>query len=579
MMTKQELKRMIDAASGRVKADLVIKNGNVVDVCNGKILQADVAITAGHVVGLGRYDGETEYDAKGAYISPGLMDAHIHIESSYCTPEEFGRMVIPHGTTTVVADPHEIVNVCGIEGFDYMAKAAKATPLCVKLMVPSCVPATAIEDAGAVIKAKDMVDSICQEFSPGLGELMDYVAVRQGDEDVLDKVLLAKHYGKVIDGHSPNVYGYDLNAYICAGVKTDHECSTLEEMKDRLERGVYVQLRQGSACHNLEQLAPGITAFNFRRCLICSDDRQPKTIFEEGHLENHLRMLVKAGIDPIMAIAMATVNVADCYHFEDRGMIAPGKKADLVIFEDLESFQVRDVFIDGEHVASRNTYLKEIEKTDIASVSGTMHIKDFSEDKLVMNLTGNKIYAIEVVPGEVLSKKAVVEIRKNPQNDFEFDPKIDVVKCAVLERHHETGKIGLGFLKNYGMKCGAIAASVAHDSHNVICVGVCNEEMAVAIDAMIKQKGGFVIVKDGHVIESLPLPVAGLMSDLEGEVVSEKLVSLHNTAICELGVNSEIEPLMTLTFMSLNVIPELKITARGMFDVIENRFIGLEANE
>lgn len=577
MITKQELKQMIEAASGRVKADLVLKNGRIVDVCNGKILQTDIAITAGHIVGLGKYQGEVEVDVSGAYISPGLIDAHIHVESSYCTPEEFARMVVVHGTTTVVADPHEIVNVCGIAGYEYMVRASKETKLDMKWMVPSCVPATAIEDAGAIVKAKDMVDSIQKEYAPGLGELMDYVAVRQGDDDVLDKVLLAKEHKKVIDGHSPNVFDYDLNAYICAGVKTDHECSTLEEMRDRLERGVYVQLRQGSACHNLEQLAPGITPFNFRRCLLCSDDRQPKTIFEEGHLEQHLQMLVRAGIDPVMAIAMATVNAADCYHFEDRGMIAPGKRADLVIFEDLTNFKVKDVFILGELVASGNRYLNEIKKTDYTPVGSTMHIKDFTIDKLRMRLKGEKVHAIEVVPGEVLSKKAVVRIRKNAEDDFLFDENIDVVKCAVLERHHETGKIGLGFLKDYGMKCGAIAASVAHDSHNVICVGVSNEEMESAIKALIKQKGGFVIVKDNQVLESLPLPVAGLMSDLDGEIVSEKLVSLHNTAIRELGVSDKIEPLMTLTFMSLNVIPELKITARGIFDVIENRFIDIEA--
>lgn len=577
MMTKQELKRMIDVASGRVKADLVLKNGKVVDVCNGAVLETDIAIAAGYIVGFGNYEGETEYDAKGAYISPGLIDAHIHIESSYCTPEEFGRMVIPHGTTTVVADPHEIVNVCGIDGFDYMAEAAKATPLSVKLMVPSCVPATKVEDAGAIVLAADMQGSIAKDFSPGLGELMDFVAVGNADEDVLDKILLAKEHKKVIDGHSPNVSGKELNAYICAGVKTDHECSTLQEMKDRLERGVYVQLRQGSACHNLEQLIPGITPFNFRRCLICSDDRQPKTIFEEGHLEYHLKMLVKAGIDPVMAIAMASVNAADCYRFEDRGMIAPGKRADLVVFEDLSEFAVRDVFILGECVATKNEYCKEIARADYSLVGSTMHIEGFSKEKLKMHLKGNMVHAIEMMAGEVLSKKAVVKVQTDSDGDFVFDENMDLVKCAVLERHLGTGKIGLGFIKDYGMKCGAIAASVAHDSHNVICVGVSNEEMAVAIDAMIKQKGGFVIVKDGCVIEGLPLPVAGLMSDMRGEVVSEKLVSLHNTAIRELGVRSDIEPLMTLTFMSLNVIPELKITARGMFDVLENCFIPIEA--
>lgn len=350
-MNKESLKRLIDVAAGRQKADLVITNCKIIDVCSGQLLENDIAIADGYIAGIGSYKGKRILNANGKYAAPGLIDAHIHIESSYCTPEEFGRMVVPHGTTTVIADPHEIVNVCGINGFKYMLAAAKKTALSVKLMMPSCVPATALEDAGAVIKAENMKDALKNDDVPGLGELMDYVAVGMADSDVLDKLILAKEHKKVIDGHSPNVFGNELNSYVCSGVKTDHECSTIDEMMDRLSRGVYVQLRQGSACHNLKDLSSGINDFNFRRCLICSDDRQPKTIFEEGHLECHLRMLIEAGIEPIKAIAMATINAADCYKLDDRGMIAPGKRADIVIFEDLNSFKVNDVIIKGEHIA------------------------------------------------------------------------------------------------------------------------------------------------------------------------------------------------------------------------------------
>ena len=575
-MNKDSLKRLIDVANGKKKADLVLKNGSIVDVCSGKIFKADLAIAEGYIAGFGEYDGEVEVDIEGKYISPGLMDAHIHIESSYCTPEEFGRMVVPHGTTTVIADPHEIVNVCGIKGFHYMQEAAKNTCLSVKYMMPSCVPATKMEDAGYVISAEDMADDIVD--IPGLGEFMDYNAIIENDDIALDKLVLAKNHGKIVDGHSPNLSGKALNAYACAGIDTDHECSTLEEMEDRLERGIYVQLRQGSACHNLCALIPGINEFNFRRCLLCSDDRQPKTIFEDGHLEYHLKTLVNAGISPVMALAMATVNVSDCYGLKDRGMIVPGKRADLVIFEDLKDFKVSSVYILGEEAARDGEYLKELKKHDFTDVSNTVHLDNFKKEMLQMWLKSDEVYAIEMIAGGVLSKKTKIKIKRDENGLFVFDKNTDACKCAVIERHHNTGKIGLGIIKGYGIQSGAIAASVAHDSHNIICVGVNDDEMNLAIENVKQNGGGFALVKDGKVIESLSLPVAGLMSDLSGEEVSKKLLSLHKKAVVELGVNESLEPVMSLTFMSLMVIPELKLTARGLFDIFENKFIDIEAN-
>lgn len=577
-MNKDSLKRLIDVANGKKKADLVLKNGSIVDVCSGKIFKADLAVAEGYIAGFGEYDGEVEVDIEGKYVSPGLMDAHIHIESSYCTPEEFGRMVVPHGTTTVIADPHEMVNVCGIKGFHYMQEAAKNTCLSVKYMMPSCVPATKMEDAGYVISAEDMADDIVSKDVPGLGEFMDYNAIIENDDIALDKLVLAKNHGKIVDGHSPNLFGKALNAYACAGIDTDHECSTLEEMEDRLERGIYVQLRQGSACHNLGALIPGINEFNFRRCLLCSDDRQPKTIFEDGHLEYHLKTLVNAGISPVMALAMATVNVSDCYGLKDRGMIVPGKRADLVIFENLKDFKVSSVYILGEEVARDGEYLKELKKHDFTDVSNTVHLDNFKKEMLQMWLKSDEVYAIEMIAGGVLSKKTKIKIKRDENGLFVFDKNIDACKCAVIERHHNTGKVGLGIIKGYGIQSGAIAASVAHDSHNIICIGVNDDEMNLAIENVKQNGGGFALVKDGKLIESLSLPVAGLMSDLSGEEVSKKLLSLHKKAVVELGVNESLEPVMSLTFMSLIVIPELKLTARGLFDIFENRFIDIEAN-
>ena len=578
-MDKRTLSRMIDAAMHRIPADLVIYNCNIVDVYTGTVRKGSIAVTEGNIVGFGDdYRGQEEYDAKGAYAAPGLIDAHIHIESSYTSPEEFGRMVVPRGTTTVIADPHEIVNVYGLEGFNYMIRAAEKTELSVRYMIPSCVPATPFEDSGAIVNAFDMQWPMGDRHVPGLGEFMNYPGIiNKGDEE-LNKIMVAQNMHKVIDGHAPAVTGAELNAYAAAGIRTDHECTTTQEMIDRLERGMYVQMRDGSACHDLKYLIPAITPFNYKRCLLCSDDRQPKTILEDGHIDNHLRMLVKAGIDPVMSICMATLNCAECYKLEDRGALAPGKRADIVLFDNLEDFNAQAVFIEGKRVAEGGKYLPSFDKAAIFSVRGSMHVKPFTIDQLKMHLTSDRVRAIEIVKDGVTTKAATVTVKRDEEGDFIFEPDKSVVKIAVLERHHNTGKIGLGFLKDYGIQRGAVALSVAHDSHNIICVGVSNEEMYTAINALIDQEGGFVLVENGEVIASLALPIAGLMSDLPGEEVAKSLKILHDTAYERLGVSEEVEPVMTLCFMSLIVIPELKITTRGMFDVTLFDFVPPEAD-
>lgn len=574
-MKKEELKKLILTASGARKADTVIKNCKVVNVFSGKIIEGDIALCGDQIAGVGEYEGEVEIDAEGRYAAPGFIDSHIHIESSYLSPEELGMLLVPHGGTTIIADPHEIVNVLGIPGLDYMMKAAENTKLDIKYMLPSCVPATPFEHAGAVIDAEDMEDPILRDNILGLGEFMNFPGVVNADDATLDKLMVAKDAGKLIDGHSPGITGKALNAYCAARIRADHECDTIQDFEERLDNGMYVMLRQGSACKNLKSLLPAVTPENSRRVIFCSDDRQPKTILEEGHLDNHLRLCVEEGLDPVTAIRMATLNAAECFGLDDRGAIAPGYRADIVLLDDLKDFKAEKVWVAGELTADQGKYLPEVIKEDITPVMSSVHLKDFSAEKFKMNLKGNRVHTIEIQPGGVVTKKSVDEIQVK-DGEFVFDPGQDIVKVAVVERHQLTGNVACGFLKGYGIKEGAVALSVAHDSHNIIVVGVSDEEMAFAAEALKEQSGGVVLVKDGKVIESMPMPIAGLMSDQSAEWVDAKLTALHEKAYEVLGVNDDVEPVMTLCFMSLAVIPELKLTDEGLFDVTKFAFIDVE---
>lgn len=455
--------------------------------------------------------------------------------------------------------------------------AAEGTKLDIKYMLPSCVPATPFEHAGAVINAPEMKEPIKREGILGLGEFMNFPGVIQADDAVLDKLMTAKEEGKLIDGHGPGITGKELNAYAAAGILADHECSTVEEMKDRLERGMYILLRQGSACHNLRTLLKAVTPENSRRCLLCSDDRQPKTILHEGHLDNHLQICVEEGLDPVTAIRMATLNAAECFRLYDRGAIAPGYRADIVLLDDLKHFHVNRVWIAGELTAEEGKYLPEIQVHDISSVKGSVVVKDFSKEKFKMHLKSGHVNVIGIMPGGVVTKKETADIRLDENGEFIRDPEVDLVKVAVVERHQGTGNVACGFLKGYGIRKGAVALSVAHDSHNIIVVGVSDEEMEFAVRSLIEQEGGIVLVKDGKVIESMPMPIAGLMSDRSGEWVDHKLTDIHEKAYTELGISGGVEPVMTLCFMSLAVIPEVKLTDMGLFDVTTFSFIPTEA--
>lgn len=576
-MEKRDLKKLIDVSAGRVPADMVIKNCKVVDVYNGRIIEGDIAICDNLIAGVGDYEGAKVIDANGKFAAPGFIDTHIHIESSYVSPEELGRLIVPHGTTTIIADPHEIANVCGFKGINYMLQASEGTVLDIQMMLPSCVPATPWEHSGAIINAKDMEEPIKENNILGLGEFMNFPGVVGADDEVLNKLLVAKREGKVIDGHSPGLFGNALNAYASTNIRTDHECSTVEEMHDRIARGLYVMLRQGSACHNLRTLAKGVTPFNSKRCILCADDMQPKTILSVGHLDNSLRMCVEEGLNPIMAIQMATLNAAECYGLEDRGAIAPGLRADIVIFDNLTDFNVSNVLIEGNEVAVNGQYMLPIAFHDISETKGSFHVKDFSVEKLKLKINSEKAHVINILPGGVVTSKEVVTVNRDENNEYIYNPNEDVVKVAVVERHQNTGNVAVALLKGYGIKEGAIALSIAHDSHNIIVVGVNDEDMAFAVEELISQGGGIILVKDKKVIESMPMPIGGLMSDKSGEWVDSKLKSIHKISHEILNVSNDVEPVMTLCFMSLAVIPEIKLTDMGLFDVTQFKFISIEA--
>lgn len=567
-MDKKALKRLIDVAAGREPADLVLKNANVIDVYQAEMISGDLAIIDGKIAGInGEYHGKETIDLKGKIVAPGFIDPHIHVESSYVTPEEFGSLLVPHGTTTVLADPHEIVNVLGLSGLDYMIEAAKETALDIRYMMPSCVPATNMENAGAVIEAADMISSFEKNQVDGLAEFMNFPGVIHAQDEVLDKLLAAKERGLRIDGHSPMVFNEELNAYAAAGIANDHECSTVEELKDRIARGMYVFLREGSVTQNLRTLLNGVTDNNYQRCVLSADDLQAKTILEKGHLDNSIRICIEEGVSPLRAIQMATINAAQCCQLTDRGAIAPGLRADLVIFSDLAQPEIEATYIEGKLVAEKGTYLPTVKRISTEKVQSSVHIDKFRKEQLKLNLTSDKARAIEVIPQEALTNEAIVSVKRDDQGQFVFDPKQDVTKIAVIERHHNTGNAFVGLLKGYGVKKGAIGLSIAHDSHNLIVTGTNDEDMAAAVKTLKEQEGGVVLIESGKIIGNMALPVAGLMSDLTGEKVAQQEAKINRLAHEVLGVSNNVDPIMTLGFMSLAVIPNLKITDIGLVDV------------
>lgn len=576
-MEKQKLIKLIDVAAGRKKADLVLKNAKIVDVFQAKILTGDIAISDGYIAGIGEsYQGVEERNYTGKYVAPGFIEAHIHIESSYVSPEEFSRVFIPRGTTTILADPHEIVNVAGLKGLDYMVNAAKNAKMDVRYMMPPCVPATNFETSGADLYADDMEDALKTGEVDGLAELMNFPGVINADDKMIDEILMAKKYGARIDGHAPQVIGKDLNAYIAAGPANDHECSTLEEAEERLARGMYLLLREGSVTQDLRKLLPIVNTANSRRCLLSGDDVQAKTAINKGHLDNSIRICIDEGLNPITAIQMATLNPAEYCGLNDRGAIAPGRRADMVVFESLEDFAVEETYILGEKLSQGNEYLGEVNYYPIDSVESSMHVKDFTREKLQLHLNSDKVRAIGVVPGEVLTTEEHVTVRRDGDDNFVYNDQEDVTKIVVVERHHNTGNVNVNLLSGYGIKAGAIAISIGHDSHNIIATGTNDDDIFMAVNELIKQEGGAVVVKDEKVISRMELKIAGLMCNLPAEKMIAQQDALDEAVHEELGVPDNVNPVMTLSFMPLAVIPKLKITDKGLVDVEKNAFVSNE---
>jgi adenine deaminase len=565
------LEERIKSASGEGKVDLLIKNGRVVNVFSGEIEKQDVAIFDGVVVGFGNYEARKTINVKGDFLCPGLIDSHVHIESSMVTIPEFARAVLPHGTTSVIIDPHEIANVLGREGIGFMAESARGTPLNVFMMLPSCVPATPMETSGATLKATDLRPILKEPRVIGLAEMMNFPGVIFGDPEVLKKIEMAK--GKRIDGHAPMLSGKGLYAYLTAGIRSDHECTTLKEAKEKLKNGMWIMIREGTTTRNLRELIPLVTSKNSRRFLFVTDDRHPKELLEEGHIDSMVRQAIQWGLDPILAIQMATLNAAEYFRLDDLGAIAPGYRADIVIFDHLRRFQIKKVFKDGILVAEDGKMLSSpIRKRKSPKVSGSVRIKPLREDALLLRSDQPLAKVIQLIPDQIVTKKV---IRKILLKDGLAYPNIkeDILKIAVVERHKATGNIGIGFVQGFGLKKGAIGSSVAHDSHNLVLVGTNDRDILKTVEAIQAMGGGLAAVLDRKVLASLPLPIAGLMSEDFVPQVNLQLEALHRAAK-NLGCKIP-NPFMTLSFLSLAVIPELKITDKGLVDVNQFKFVPL----
>ena len=569
------LEKYIKAALKQEPCSLVLKNATYVNVFTHKLSKGDIAIKDDKIVGIGTYSGDVEIDCKNKVVIPGLIDGHVHIESSMLTPEGFASLVVPHGTTSVIADPHEITNVCGMDGFNYMVNASKNVPLDIYMQLPSCVPATPFETSGAVLDGATTKEEIKKDGAYGLGEFMNYPGVLTCVPDVLAKIEGALAANKMIDGHAPFVVGDELNAYLSTGISTDHESCSVEEMREKLDKGMYTHLRVGSYTKDLS-LVKAIDEDNYRRVIMCTDDKHCADIYYQGHLDEALRRVVKEGLNPITAVTMATLNCAICYNLNKRGGIAPGYFADLVIIDSLNDFNVSTVIKDGKIVAKDGISLFDSTKRYLPKeVLNTVHVKDFKADDFKIKLKGTKANVMTTITGGVMTGLEVCDIKsKNGDVDIKGT---DILKMIVVERHKMTGNIGKGLIKGYGFKGGAMGISVAHDSHNIILLGDDNESLLKATNALKECGGGLVLVdKKADKVYTLPLEIAGLMSTKDPMYLVTESQKLFDKAY-QMGVTKDKEAFFSLMFLSLAVIPHIRLTDKGLVDVFKFEFITLDA--
>jgi len=564
-------------ARGAKPADLILTNCRLVNVFSGQVEDTDIVIRGSRVAALmpagpggPAHEAHTILDLGGAYVCPGFIDAHVHLESSMVRLQEFIRAVLPRGTTTVVIDPHEIANVLGLDGIRYLLEAAKHNPLSIFMMAPSCVPSTHLETAGARLMSYDLEPLLGNQWVIGLGEMMNYPGVLSRDEEVMAKLKIAQAYP--IDGHAPGLSGRDLNAYIAAGIRSEHESTRLEEAREKLQKGMYVFIREGTSSRNLHDLLPLVTPANSRRCCFCTDDRDPATLMHEGHIDSIVREAIRAGLDPIIAIQMATLNPAERFNLTELGVIAPGRRADMVVLDNLSDFNVLQVYRGGRLMAEDGRLAPHVQQPPPITIRSSMNVRWLELEDFALTAESDRARIIESIPQQIITGQRVDTVRVVDGRAV-ADPTRDILKVCVVERHQATGNIGKGFVSGFGIKHGAIASSVAHDSHNIVAVGASDHDIYTAAVAVVKMRGGLVVVSDGQVIARLPLPVAGLMSDQPLEVVLAQSEEL-NAAVRSLGCVLD-DPFITMSFLCLPVIPELKITDRGLVDVNRFDFVSL----